>query len=469
MATYQCGVCGYTYNEETQGIPWSQLPDGWTCPVCGADKSKFTAVMEAPTAAEQSPAASTRAGEYLLEWRRTEDAVETYMADIHRMAETGETVIDSMRTPLPVIGWDDVFIKGAQLAKFPLNEDVPVNTTTVIGPKAGVPLAIDIPLYVSHMSFGALSREAKVALAKGSAMVKTMMCSGEGGILEESLRSAYKYVFEYVPNRYGVTDENLREVDAIEIKVGQSAKPGLGGHLPGNKVTAEIAAARGRPQGQSITSPARFDDIHSPDDLRSKVEWLREKSGGKPIGIKLAAGDVEADLGIALYGRPDFVTIDGRPGGTGSAPKFIKNAASVPTLFALHRARKFLDKRGARHVTLLITGGFRVPSDMAKALAMGADAVALGTAALIAVGCQQYRLCATGRCPVGVTTHDPVLRSRLDVETSARRVANFFKACAEELKEFARMTGNNDVHGLSVKDLCTANSEISDFTDIEHV
>jgi glutamate synthase domain-containing protein 2 len=295
------------------------------------------------------------------------------------------------------------------------------------------------------------------------------MCSGEGGILPVCLEASYKYIFEYVPNKYSVTDDNLRQVDAVELKIGQSAKPGMGGHLPGHKVTREIATVRGFREGQDITSPSHFPDIRTRDELRTAVDLLRERTGGKPIGIKLAAGHIEEDIDIALYAGADFITIDGRAGGTGSAPKVVKSATSVPTIFALARARKVLDSRGADGVSLIITGGIRVSSDIAKALAMGADAVALGTAAMMALGCQQYRICNTGKCPVGIATQDPALRARLDVETSAVRVANVFNVYAEELKDFARLTGNDDVHGLLPTDLCTTNSEISNHAGIEHV
>jgi glutamate synthase domain-containing protein 2 len=374
-----------------------------------------------------------------------------------------------MRTTKPVISWDDILIKGAQLAKIPLNNDDAVNTRTVIGPKAKHPLIIETPIYVTHMSFGALSREVKITLAKGSAAVKTAMCSGEGGILKESLENAYKYIFEYVPNRYSVTDENLRRVDAIEIKIGQSSKPGMGAHLPAEKASAEIAAIRGFPEGTDIISPAHFDDILTKEDLKRKVEWLREKSGGKPIGIKIAAGNIEADLAVAVHAKPDFITIDGRPGATAASPKFVKDTSSVPTLFALFRARKFLDERDIKDISLVITGGLRISSDFAKALALGADAIAIGTAALMACACQQYRLCDTGNCPVGVTTQNPELRDRLKLDISAKKLENFLRVSTVELKDFARLTGNDDVHKLSIPDLCTTNSEISNYTDIEHV
>ena len=464
---WECAVCGYVYDEAAEGVPWDQLPDDWECPLCGAGKSEFHPLDSAP--AETAETGPPPAGEYLARWTRSSDEREVHMADIHRMAATGKSISEPMRSTQAVFSWDDILIRGAQLARLPLNEDEPVNTQTVIGPRAAHPLVIEMPVYVTHMSFGALSREVKIAMAKGSAAARTAMCSGEGGILPESLAAAYRYVFEYVPNRYSLTDENLRAADAIEIKIGQSAKPGMGGHLPAEKVTEEISRIRGFPAGQAITSPARFPDIRSREDLKARVAWLRETSGGKPIGIKLAAGHIEEDLAFALSAEPDYITIDGRPGATGSAPKFIKAATSVPTLFALHRARTYLDKEGADHVSLVITGGLRVSADFAKALALGADAVAIGTAAMMACGCQQYRVCHTGKCPVGIATQDPALRERLDVDQSAERLANYLHVCNEELKAFARLTGRNDVHGLDVSDLCTVNTEISSHTDIGHV
>ncbi len=270
--TWECPVCGYVYDEGKEGVPWADLPDDWECPRCGASKSLFQVVPV--TAGTPSPSPASQDGvpdEYLRAWARGSDDVEPHMADIHRMAVTGESIIEPMRARRVAVSWDDILIKGAQLASMPLNKDEPVNTKTVIGPKARHPLEIDTPIYVTHMSFGALSREVKIALAKGSAAARTAMCSGEGGILPESLANAHKYIFEYVPNRYSVTDEYLRRVDAVEIKVGQSAKPGMGGHLPGSKVTKEIAEIRGFPVGTDIHSPARLPDIGGKDNLKAKV------------------------------------------------------------------------------------------------------------------------------------------------------------------------------------------------------
>jgi glutamate synthase domain-containing protein 2/rubredoxin len=474
---YVCSVCAYTYDEADEGVPWDDLPDDWVCPVCTADKSFFEPADAGgeirPTPPAPSGAESSQAGDeldnYLAEWHRTSDSLEGDLATIQEMAITGHSVTEPMRTTKKVISWDEILICGAQLATLPLNETETASTRTVIGPNAVHPLVIDTPVYISHMSYGALSREVKIALARGSAAAGTAMCSGEGGILPESLEAAHRYIFEYVPNRYSVTPENLQAVDAVEIKIGQSAKPGLGGHLPGSKVTDEIAAVRGFPPGEDIVSLAHFPDITNADELKAKVDELRETTGGKPIGIKLAAGHIEADLEIALAAGPDFVTIDGRAGATGAAPKVVKDATAIPTIFALARARAFLDAAGADGVSLVITGGLRSSADIAKALAMGAYAVAVASAALIAAGCQQYHICHTGKCPVGITTQDPELRARLEIDLSAKRVENFINATTHELADFARLTGHRDIHELSTYDLRTTSSEIAKHSPIAHV
>ncbi len=494
MTKYRCNICNVYEYDDTRGdsvteikpgIKPEDFPDDWKCPICRSDKTHQIPIQEEVTqekiqeiitcpycgAKSKVTLSSVRMelGGYLGEWKREYDKLETHMADIHKISVTKKSIIEPMRTTREVISYDDILIKGAQLARIPLNHDEPVNTKTIIGPKAKFPLVIDTPIYITHMSFGALSKEVKIALSKGSAAVRTAMCSGEGGILQESFDNAYKYIFEYVPNLYSVTDENLKKVDAIEIKIGQSVKPGMGGHLPAEKVTKEIAEIRGFPEGTDIISPSHFEDIKNKYDLKKKVDWLREKSGGKPIGIKIAAGHIEADLKIIVFAKPDFITIDGRPGATAAASRHIKQATSVPSVFALYRARKFLDNHGSNGISLIITGGHRVSPDFAKALALGADAVAIGTAALMACACQQYRLCDTGKCPVGVTTQDPELRARLNVDISAKKLENFLHVSTRELKEFARLTGNNDVHGLNINDLCTTNFEISSQTEIEHV
>jgi glutamate synthase domain-containing protein 2/rubredoxin len=494
MTLYRCDVCNVFEYEPERGNSLTQIrpgtepadfPDEWACPICASDRThlkpvppsvspQFTQSYTCP--AYGAPVKDSLSHEhakalpgYLSAWERPSDNLEEYMADIHTIAVTGESIIEPMRTKKPVISWDDILIKGAQIATLPLNKETFVNTRTVIGPKARQPMVIETPVFVTHMSFGALSKEVKIAIAQGTAAVQTAMGSGEGGILPEARRQAYRYILEYVPNRYSITEENLKSADAIEIKIGQSAEPGMGARLPAEKVTAEIAKIRGYPQGTDIFSPAAYDDIRNKEDLKEKVQWLRETSGGKPIGVKIAAGDIEADLAAVLYAKPDFITIDGRPGATGAALKFIKDSTSLPTIFALYRARKYLDRNSGRDISLIITGGLRVSSDFAKALCLGADAIAIGTAALMACACQQYRICNTGNCPVGVTTQIPELRERLDPEISGKRLEQFLRVSTEELRDFARLTGNSDVHALSIRNICTTNSEISDHTDIPHV
>ena len=461
MAVYQCIICGAVYDEEKEGKPLSQLD---ACPVCRMPVSNLVPVEgEAP-----APAKSFGGSLDYDPATARHDSASRYMAEIHEMAVTGKTIGGAMGTRMKVPGWDDVLLLGAQLNPPPLNDDDPVDTTTVIGRHAAKPMVLQSPVYISHMSFGALSKEAKVALSKGSALAKTAMCSGEGGILPEEKEAAYKYIFEYIPNKYSVTDENLRTSDAIEIKIGQGTKPGMGGHLPGEKVTAEIAAIRGKKQGQDVQSPSKFPELNTKEDLRDMVDMLRRRSGGRPIGIKIAAGNIEQDLEYCVFARPDFITIDGRGGATGSSPLFLREATTVPTLYALSRARKYLDAVGS-DIALVITGGLRVSADFAKALAMGADAVAIASAALIAAACQQYRICGSGKCPVGVATQDPVLRARLKVDAAAQRVANFLNVSLNELKSFARVTGHRSVHGLTLDNLVTTDSDIARYTGIRHV
>ncbi|MGN0571282.1 MAG: rubrerythrin [Candidatus Fimenecus sp.] len=461
MAIYKCRICGAVYDEEKEGKPISELTG---CPICKQPISNLLPISDEA----QAPAPKSYAGalDYDSSTAR-HDPTARYMAEIHEMAVTGKTIGGAMSTKMPMPNWDDILLLGAQLNPPPLDDGEAVDTVTVIGKRAKKPMVLQSPIYISHMSFGALSREVKIALAKGSAMAKTAMCSGEGGILPEEKEAAYKYIFEYIPNQYSVTDENLRTSDAIEIKIGQGTKPGMGGHLPGEKVTAEIAAIRGKKQGEDIQSPSKFPNLNTKEDLRDMVDMLRQRSDGRPIGIKIAAGNIEQDLEYCVFAQPDFITIDGRGGATGSSPLFLREATTVPTVYALARARKYLDEVHS-DISLVITGGLRVSADFAKALAMGADAVAIASAGLIAAACQQYRICGSGNCPVGVATQDPELRKRLHTDAAAQRVANFLNVSRAELQTFARVTGNRSVHGLSMENLITTDREIAEYTGIRH-
>ena len=478
---YKCSVCGYIFDEEAEGKTLEELGE---CPMCKQPLEKFEPVEaeeddEAevlPQTEDQNSCENCQQGEepeemeldlnYPKETRKTNSDYR-YMKEIHEMAVTGKSIIEAMGTRMPMPNWDDILIMGAQLNPMPLSEHAPVSTMTVIGKNAKRPMILDSPVYISHMSFGALSKETKVAMAKGSAMAKTAMCSGEGGILPEEMEASYRYIFEYVPNQYSVTDENLKRADAIEIKIGQGTKPGMGGHLPGEKVTPEIADIRNKPLGEDVISPSTIPGVETKEDLKELVKELRRRSDGRPIGIKIAAGKIEKDLEYVVFAEPDFITIDGRGGATGASPALVRDATSVPTIYALHRARKYLDTVRC-DAELVITGGLRVSSDFAKALAMGADAVAVASAAMVAAACQQYRICGSGMCPVGVATQDEELRKRLQGEAAAKRVANYLNCSKEELKTFARITGHSNVHDLELSDLCTISREISEFTDIVH-
>ena len=328
MAKYQCTVCGYIFDEAKEGKAFAELD---ACPVCGMPPEKFVKLEdEVPQAEAPEENAEAQADlAYDSAYYRV-DANCRYMEEIHQMAVTGKSIIGAMGTQMKMPNWDDVLILGNQLNPPPLNDDEPVTTMTIIGKNAKRPMIIDSPVFVSHMSFGALSKETKIALARGSAMAKTAMCSGEGGILPEERAEAYKYIFEYIPNLYSVTAENLKNADAIEIKIGQGTKPGMGGHLPGEKVTPEIAAIRNKPLGQDIISPSKFPDVNTKEDLKALVDKLREESDGRPVGIKIAAGKIEKDLEFCVFAEPDFITIDGRGGATGASPQLVRDSTSVP-------------------------------------------------------------------------------------------------------------------------------------------
>lgn len=476
MAVWRCKLCGFVFDEANQG---KILEEAGQCPVCHQPVSMFEPLEEqmgkkdagakdagVPAAVTKPDSNGPDSLEYPAEYVRIDESCR-YMKEIHQMAVSGKSIIDAMGTRLPMPGWDDILILGAQLNPPPLMEHDEVDTTTVIGKYAKKPMVLKHPVYISHMSFGALSKETKVAMAKGTALAGSAMCSGEGGILPEEMAAADKYIFEYVPNQYSVTPENLKNADAIEIKIGQGTKPGMGGHLPGGKVTPEISRIRNKPMGQDVISPSKFADIQSKDDLKALVAHLREVSEGRPVGIKIAAGRIERDLEFCVYAEPDFITIDGRGGATGASPKIIRDSTSVPTVYALYRARKYLDQTGS-DIQLVITGGLRVSSDFAKAIAMGADAVAVASAAMIAAACQQYRICGSGNCPVGIATQDEELRKRLNGDAAAIRVANYLNCSLEELKTFARITGHARLHDMNVTDLCTVSREISEYTNIPH-
>ena len=357
--------------------------------------------------------------------------------------------------------WEDLQFVVAQLHKLPLLDDEPVGTDLTIGPRAKKPLRLEIPLFVSDMSFGALSEEAKVALAKGAELAGTGICSGEGGMLPDEQAANSRYFYELASARFGFSWDKVQKVQAFHFKGGQGAKTGTGGHLPGNKVKGKIAQVRGLPEGQAAVSPARFPEWIELSQFRDFAAEVREKSGGIPIGFKLSAQHIEKDIDAALEVGADYIILDGRGGGTGAAPLIFRDNISVPTIPALARARRHLDESDASDVTLIATGGLRVPADFAKALALGADGIAVSNAALQAIGCLGMRACHTNNCPVGIATQKPHLRKRLPVDIAAERLARFFSAAVDLMTVLARAAGHRHLNEFCNSDLTTFEIEMS--------
>ncbi len=365
--------------------------------------------------------------------------------------------------------WDDLQVMVAQMANEPLLEDVPVSTALVIGPKTKKPLKLNIPLFVSDMSFGALSEEAKISLATGAELAGTGICSGEGGMLPEEQAANSRYFYEYASAGFGYDESKLKNVQAFHFKGGQGAKTGTGGHLPGNKNVGKIAEVRGIPEGTSAISPPTFKDLHTAEDFKKFADRVREVTGGIPIGFKLSANHIEEDIQFALDASADYIILDGRGGGTGAAPEMFRDHISVPTIAALARARKYLDEQSERgRVTLIITGGLRVPMDFVKALALGADGVAISNSAMQSIGCVAARMCNTNNCPAGITTQKKDLRQRLNVDKASHQLKNFFEASTELMEVMARACGHDSFDKFNQKDLATWHREMALLSGVKY-
>jgi glutamate synthase domain-containing protein 2 len=309
-----------------------------------------------------------------------------------------------------------------------------------------------------------------MALAKASRMVGGIANTGEGGMLDEERELAERITLQSASGRFGADPSRLKQADMIEIKISQGAKPGMGGKLPGKKVTEVIAKIRQIPPGKMAESPSRHKDIETPEDLSKKIAWLREISDGKPISLKFVGGHLEKDLD-AIFSQaniPDVLVIDGGEGGTGAAPVFTKDHVGLPLVYSLPKVADYLRKNGLRErVTLIATGGLRHSGDVAKAIALGAEGVYMAGALKIAMGCKYIRECHLGTCPYGIATQERSLRKRLDVDIAAQRVANFIRAATEEVKTFARICGKDEIHKLDRDDLRAINPEVARITGVE--
>jgi glutamate synthase domain-containing protein 2 len=377
--------------------------------------------------------------------------------------------IDAMGVPYDQLPkWADIQLLTAQVHKLPLLDDDPVGTEVVIGPNAEKPLRLDIPLMVSDMSFGALSEEAKVALARGAELAGTGICSGEGGMLPEEQAENSRYFYELASARFGFSMDKVKQAQAFHFKGGQGAKTGTGGHLPGNKVRGKIADVRGLNEGESAISPPRFPDWHGLAEFRDFAAAVREATGGIPVGFKLSAQHIEKDIDAALEVGCDYIILDGRGGGTGAAPLLFRDNISVPTIPALARARRHLDRSDAAGITLVITGGLRLPADYVKAMALGADAIALSNAPMQAIGCLGMRACHTDNCPVGIATQKNDLRARLKIQQSAEQLKNFFLAATELMQVMARACGHDHLNQLNIDDLSTFDREMAHLAGVPY-
>ena len=431
-------------------------------PFCDGTHKKFTADQvgkEGPSIDKNNGKAPTA----------TPTPEEPTVAFIHQLAREGlsklghhgpMTSMGVPRNKLP--HWDDIQIMTVQMATKPLMEDKVVSTELVIGPESKKPLTLKIPMFVSDMSFGALSEEAKLSLAKGAEMAGTGICSGEGGMLPEEQQNNSRYLYELASAEFGFKEELLTKVQAFHFKGGQGAKTGTGGHLPGNKNIGKISQVRGIPEGQPAVSPPTFKELITTDDFKKFADRVREVSGGIPIGFKLSANHIEEDIQFALDASADYIILDGRGGGTGAAPEMFRDHISVPTIPALARARHYLDKQGVSgRVTLIITGGLRVPIDFVKALALGADGIAIANSAIQAIGCVAARMCHTNNCPSGIATQKEELRQRLSIATSAQQLTTFFQASTELMQVMARACGHAHLNQFNKYDLSTWNHDMA--------
>ena len=450
--------------EETGAVALCQCKSSASAPFCDGTHAMLADLKAgdaAPAPESKLPAAMPTSEEPTLARIH-----ELARHGLSRLGHHGEMAAMGVpRKDLP--HWDDIQILPAQLARKPLADDAPVSTSVTIGPRAAKPLRLDIPLFVSDMSFGALSEEAKIALSRGAEMAGTGICSGEGGMLPEEQAENTRYFYELASAGFGWDIALSEKVQAFHFKGGQGAKTGTGGHLPGAKVQARIARVRGLEPGQAAISPATFPDLHSPADFRKLADQVRERSGGIPIGFKLSANHIEDDIDFALEASADYIILDGRGGGTGAAPLIFRDHISVPTIPALARARRHLDARTGREVTLVITGGLRVAEDFVKALALGADAIALSNAAMQAVGCIAARMCDSDNCPVGIATQKPELRQRLDVQAGAHRLARYFGASVELMQVLARACGHAGLSGFRPADLTTWKREMAALSGLD--
>ncbi len=388
---------------------------------------------------------------------------------IKEIAGSGRSIIRSMGSQKEMpFSFSDLHFIPAQIAKIPLNAEDEVNTKIIIGPEAKKPLKVNSPIIISGMSFGATSKNVKLVISQVAVGLGIAYNSGEGGILPEELKTSSGHLIgQYATGRFGVNEDVLKKVAAVEIRFGQGAYPGKGSYLPAEKITKVVAELRGLKGKEAAYSPAHHHDIRNPKELEEKIGWLKKITGGVPVGAKIGCGNIEKDIKVLVKTGADFIAIDGFGGGTGATDFYARENVGIPIIAALPRAAATLQKLKVKEkVTLIASGGLYTSADFAKCLALGANAVYIGTAALIAVNCEQYRICHTGKCPTGVTTHNPILEKQLKVEEGIRKLSNFIKISTEEIAGIARIVGKDDVKKLEKDDLVSLKKDLAEVTGV---
>jgi len=392
------------------------------------------------------------------------------ISEIKHKAETGKHRIRGCGSTKKYPSFDDLLVLPSQLSRLSIDtyrEDC--KTQTVLGSRfAKNPLVIETPIMISGMSYGALSKEAKTALAKSTQIVGTSINNGEGGLLPEERDNSYKQVVQITPSRMGFSLKNIEAADALEIICGIGAKPGLSGHLMGSKITKEIAEFRQLPEGIDLHSHPRHGDIFGADDMVLKIQELRDVTDWKiPIFVKIAAGRVKEDVKIAAKTGADGIVVDGSEGGTGAAPVVASAHLGIPTLPALVQAVRALEEMGLKEeISLVVSGGIRDGSDVVKALALGADAVAIGTGAMIAMGCVVCLRCHEGKCAYGIGTQDPERRKKLNIDDAAQKVANYIQGMTYEAVLIAKAAGKTALANMEREDLRSMTLESCAMTGI---
>jgi methylamine---glutamate N-methyltransferase subunit C len=393
------------------------------------------------------------------------------VAEIRNVADKGKSMLCSMgslkKTPFSL---SDLHFVPAQVFKIPLNTIEAVSTKVVIGPDSKKPLTVSSPIIFSGMSYGAVSRNVRMVLAKVASTLNLGLNDGEDFILQEELDFASKNLIMQYSSGIRKTEEVLKKSSAVEIRFGQGAYPGWESLLPAEKVPPEISELMNLKKGNDALSPAHHPDIRNQNELREKIKWLREVTDGVPIGAKIGCGNVEADVEILTNSGVDFIALDGFGAGTGATELFVRENFGIPIVTALPRADRHLKKIGIRNkVSLIAGGGLRTSADFAKCLALGADAVYIGTSALIAINCQQFRVCHTGRCPTGVTTNDPILVQQLDVDEGTRKLTNFIKVSNLEIANILRIVGKDDIEKLGLEDLVALKKDLAEVTGVKWI